>query len=472
MIKLYPICRKWSVMCILATVLFSCYEDEDFSSDSSLQLTFSSENIVFDTIFASVQSPVKILKIYNSNNHSITMDSLYLNGDNSSNFLLNVNGRPGPSLGNVEVLKKDSIYVFVAVNTNIDQAIDYQTEKDEIILQWNGNTQKIPVSALQKKIDVTENLIVSSDTTITRDCYLKGKINIAQTGILHVKEGVTLYLDQSSYIKIDGSLRLDGTLAKPIVLRGANLNKAEDGILNDNHTEQWGGIVINATSQDNVFQYATLKNATQAIEIKDSDSQNTKLILNSSVVHNSLYFGIRAFNANVGIYNSRISNSYGPLIQFWGGEVELVQNTIANYFEWYKRVATPSLLLSSKVDSKEYLFSNIIIANNLIVGRRTTELELNVTSPSLTFTNNLVQVITIPEFQGTDNYWNIKDPFIFANLNTNGDYFYSFELSRSSNIETLGNASMLYSNPFPVDISGYSRPKTSKADIGCYQHHW
>ena len=468
----YNIWIKCLLISFLAFTLCSCYEDEKFSDDPNLQLTFSSENIPFDTIFANVQSPVKVLKIYNGNNHSITIDSIYLDDNPNSDFMLNVNGRPGTSLREVEVLRKDSIYVFVAVRSKGKLTSAYQEGSDKIVFKWNGNLKQVSVSALQRQIDTAESLIVSSDTTITRDCYLKGITRIEKAGILHISEGVTLFMDEGTYIDVNGTLTLDGTLNKPVVLRGSKMNYAADGVLNDNHTEQWGGIVINTTSSNNIFRYATIKNATQAIKIENNDSQDTKLLMYSSVIHNSLDFGIRGFNAKVGIYNSRISNSYGPLIQLLGGEVELVQNTIANYFQWYTRTSSPSLVLNSKVDAQEYPFTNIILANNLIVGRKKTEFELNVISDNLTFTNNLIQVAAIPEYQGTDNYWNIESPFVFENLNDNKKYFYSFALTKRSNTDVLSNAVVLFSSPFPLDISGYARPTISKADIGCYQHRW
>lgn len=108
---------KCLLISFLAFLLFSCYEDEKFSDDPNLQLTFSTESIPFDTVFANVLSPVKMLKIYNGNNHSITIDSIYLNDYKSSSFSLNVNGRPGVSLTNVEVLRKDSIYVLLQLRT-------------------------------------------------------------------------------------------------------------------------------------------------------------------------------------------------------------------------------------------------------------------------------------------------------------------------------------------------------------------
>lgn len=468
----FSIILKLLLFSFILCSFISCYDDEDFSDDPNLQLAFSADVVAFDTIFANIESPMKVIKIYNRNDHSITIDSLYLAHNQTSKFMVNVNGRPGPAIGNIEVLKKDSVYIFVQSKTNDSLTDEYAQESDNLVMQWNGNNKTIPVTALQKQIQVVENLVVNSDAIITKDCYVIGGISVAEIGILNIKEGVTLYFQESAYLSVDGAIKMYGTLNDPITLRGAKMNFADDGILNDNHTDQWGGIKINATSANNVLEYVTVKNANKAIEILEGEALISRMKIYNSVIHNPLYFGIRAYQSNIGIYNSRISNSYGPLVHLLGGNVELIQNTIANYFSWYTRSATPSVVLVDQIDNKSYPFSNIVLANNLIVGRRKTEIKIDASNSSYVFTNNLMQVESIPSNQGSDNYWNIESPFVFENLNNNGDYSYSFQLTTKSNTEVFSHAAMSYSSPYPYDISGFARPSTSQADIGCYQHRW
>ena len=53
---------KWliSMLPLLGTVvLFSCTDDDDFSTSAALRLTFSEDSVAFDTVFSQVPTATK-----------------------------------------------------------------------------------------------------------------------------------------------------------------------------------------------------------------------------------------------------------------------------------------------------------------------------------------------------------------------------------------------------------------------------
>lgn len=449
--------------------LSSCYDSEDFSDDPSLQLIFSSEELRFDTIFTNVKSPLLTLKVYNRNNHSVMIDHVYLNEGDLSEFRLNVNGRPGSSISNIEILKEDSIYLFLeAKNSTSDFLIQMRDQKDKLTIEWNQNVKTMNVSALLKPVIVFDDIIVSTDTIIDQDCYINGNVNILPSGKLTVAKGTTLFLGEKSSIRVNGILEAKGTFDYPVIFRGNKVNVGEDHLIYDNHTAQWGGLVIEAESYNNLLENTIVKNATEAIDIQSTDFTKRKLTLKNSIVHNALYFGIRAINADLGIYNSQITNSYGPLIEQYGGNLSVIQSTVANYFSWYAR-GFSSVVLGNEINGASYNFNSISIVNSLLVGSRKEEFLMDAVSTSFLFKNNLVQTQTTPSFPFTSCFWNIDSPFVFENVNFTKDYSYSFKLSGDSNPDVFGNADPIYAESYPLDVLGYPRP-VNGADIGCYQH--
>lgn len=101
---------------VLPNILFtSCVEDEDFATDSSINLKFSSDTLSFDTIFTTVGSITKQIRVFNPENSPIKIDRITLGGGNSSYFRLNVDGDTSLVAKDIEIAAKDSIFIFVRV---------------------------------------------------------------------------------------------------------------------------------------------------------------------------------------------------------------------------------------------------------------------------------------------------------------------------------------------------------------------
>jgi hypothetical protein len=85
-------------------------------------------------------------------------------------------------------------------------------------------------------------------------------------------------------------------------------------------------------SKNNVFTYAVVKNAYQAIVLeKPSINANAKLVLHQSVVDNAYDAGILCFNSNLQADNSLVSNCGSNIILSYGGTYNFTHCTVAAY---------------------------------------------------------------------------------------------------------------------------------------------
>ena len=106
---------------LLVSLYSSCRKDFDFRPVQNSELSFSRDTVYLDTVFTNISSATYTLKVYNTSDDQISIHSIYLEKGTTSNFRLNVDGRSGKSFDAVEMLPKDSMYVFVETTNDIKQ---------------------------------------------------------------------------------------------------------------------------------------------------------------------------------------------------------------------------------------------------------------------------------------------------------------------------------------------------------------
>ena len=134
------------------TGFVSCRDDFHFEPSSGSDLTFSKDTIYLDTIFSNIGSSTYNLRVYNKSNKDIKIPSIRLNKGESSNFRLMVDGIAGKSFENIELLAKDSLFIFVETTVDIKQQTNEKDflYTDEILFQAGSNQQKVDLVTLVK----------------------------------------------------------------------------------------------------------------------------------------------------------------------------------------------------------------------------------------------------------------------------------------------------------------------------------
>jgi len=378
MLKIAPILILFTI--ILFT--FSCRKDS-IETDSSVTLNFSADTVLFDTVFATFGSTTKRLKIYNPTNKTVNISSISVGNGANSQFRINVDGVSGNIHNNVLIDGKDSLFIFAEVTIDPNNLSNPYVVSDKIKFITNGNSQSvdlvawgqdahyyvanksvggIPVVYLDK-----DNSDLALDSTWINDkpyVIYGGYLTLDGDDKLTIEKGVQVHMHNNAGIWVyeNGNIRVNGEKDEEVVFQGTRLEYAWQDVQG-----QWDRIWINECTDDNVFNYAIIKNGFIGIQVETNPfnaptlSVNT-LRLNNCEIHNNSALGILATNYKITDTNSVITNSgqYNLLLK-GGGDYRFNHTTIANYWAGTER-KTPAVLLQNTTNVPETaMFYNCII---------------------------------------------------------------------------------------------------------------
>lgn len=344
---------------LILTALSSCKKDE-LITDSSAKLGFSTDSILFDTVFQYAGSTTKLFKIYNPHDQPINISKAYLAGGSGSAFKLNIDGisttSTMPVLTDIEIFGGDSMYVFVQVYVNPSGSLPVVI-KDSIIFETNGNIQDVKLIAIGQDVYLHKPdpgkfySIMSSfsglDTTLPNDKphLVFGYVVVDSARKVILQPGTKFYMHSHSVLWVyrDGTLVIDGDFGNEVTFQGDRLEAEYKDI-----PGQWGKIWLSRLSKNNIIDYAIIKNGGIGIQV-DTVASTTipTLRLSNTIIKNmsaAALFGqgahIRAVNcvfANCGQYVAALTI---------GGKYRFEHCTFANYWTYDSRV-TPTLVMGN-----------------------------------------------------------------------------------------------------------------------------
>ena len=133
---------------VLGFIIFSgCRKELQVDDDPSLKLEFSTDSVIFDTVFTTVGSITRNLKVYNKHDKALNISSITLLGGSSSSYRINVDGVPGVQEKDIEIPGNDSIYIFVRVSIDPTSGNLPFVVSDEIAFITNNNEQRVVLAA-------------------------------------------------------------------------------------------------------------------------------------------------------------------------------------------------------------------------------------------------------------------------------------------------------------------------------------
>ena len=111
----------------------SCRQDFEFTPSTGT-LSFSKDTVYLDTVFSNIGSSTYTLKVYNNSDNDILIPSLKLSQGQTSKYRMNVDGMIGTGtligkeFANVELLAKDSMFVFIETTIDIQPLVANETQ--------------------------------------------------------------------------------------------------------------------------------------------------------------------------------------------------------------------------------------------------------------------------------------------------------------------------------------------------------
>ncbi|MCC6690786.1 MAG: hypothetical protein IT235_04570 [Bacteroidia bacterium] len=470
---------------IFLAPVFSCRKDR-LITDTSAKIDFSTDSILFDTVFTKIGSATKSFLIYNRHNSSIKISSIKFASGTNSQFMINVDGTPTKSLTDIIIPPKDSIFVFVQVNVNPTSQNSPLVIRDSILFVTNGNLQKIILEAWgqdayyhKPNVFFTNGFaysVITCNSTWTNDKphVIYGYAVVDSACTLTMQPGTRVFMHKEAVLWVykDGTLNIQGSASSPVTFLGDRLEPEYSDI-----PGQWGKIWLSALSKDNKIDWATIRNAAIGIQADTVNlvNANPTLRLSNTIIVNSSAAALYGQGAQINAYNCVFGNSgqYSAALTI-GGKYSFKHCTFGNYWDSFNSQRTTPLLLinnwykdingiahSRSIDSA--YFGNCIIYGNL--GN-----EIGLDSGyagnfKYRFENCVIR--TDGSYNSSNSYHN--NTFIYKNLDPGfkDPAHNDFTISSTGSAKDKGNS--VLGNMYPSDLNNLPRNIDTAPDIGAYE---
>lgn len=455
---------------------------ENFSTSPGDVLSFSHDTLTFDTVFSQIGSTTKRIMVYNHNSKPLRITSIDLASGGQTGFRLNVDGMRGNHFEQVEIQAKDSLYIFVEVTVDPNNVDNPVLIEDSVVFLTNSVKQQVLLEAYGQDAYIWKGKILEESTILTgnKPYLIYDSLFVKEGATLQIDPGSRIYMHNLAEIIVSGSLKINGTLDKPVTIRGDRLDNMFTDIPYDRFSGQWGGIYFSKTSYNNEINYAHIRNGIYGLYFEESEPQQSKLIIKNTVLTNTDRTLFSAINCHIEGENCEFSNSGGALISLNGGKYKFVQCTLANYFPWAVRSTRSLTLYNGKKDENNQVVVFPLVQadflNCIIYGAGSVRSEIGLyplnssTYPEATFDYRIdyslikVQQDSINTNLVTNCILN-KDP-VFMKID-NRLFVYDFRLDSVS--PGINVADPVIASQSPYDMNNINRFSDGGPDMGAYE---
>ena len=464
---------------LLSILLGACVEDFEYSSDPSLQLEFSCDTVSFDTLFSEVMSPTAKFLVHNRSSKSLRINSVRLYGGDTSPFSVLVDGQYGALMHDLEIRAKDSLYVLASVTVDRHgDDIPFMVKDSLIFTLESGVEQSVLLLAYGRDVTFMRGENIVADTILPAGHYvIYDSLIVSQEATMSLLPGTTLYFHDKAFMRVNGTLKAEGTASAPVIFRGDRTDRMFSYLPYDRIPGQWDGLVFSPTSNGNTLVHCDIHSANYGIKVEQGDTALQRITIESSKVQNFHGNALELVMARATALNSLFANAQGNCVKVVGGNVDFVHCTIANFYVWKKRDV--ALALHNSIDGAPAPLHNAFFSNCVIVGSKEDELmgylsNLGDTVPNAVnyyFENSLINTIDTADSCFVNITYDSIDVSPFGKehfrLIDHDVFDYDFRLTAES--KARGIASGDYLESLPVDIDG--TPRTADAvDAGCFQY--
>ena len=498
----------------------ACRTDFDFV-ESTGELRFSRDTVYFDTVFTNIGSSTYTLKVYNKTETNIKIPIIGFAKGAASKYRMTVDGmveNATKSFSNVELLAKDSMFIFIETTANIADTnpTDF-LYTDQIIFGTGNQSQKVElVTLIQDAYFIFPNKVDGIKETIdfgfdeegnttqvigrnlqenhpdngneyiwnnTKPYVVYGYAGVPDGKTLTVNPGARIHFHAESGIIVQqgGTLNIAGeksdteALEKEVIFEGDRLEP--------NFTDtpgQWGAVYLRSGSKDHSINHLTLKNATVGIYVQENFG--TPLSVRNTQIYNSSVVGILGVFARIDGFNVVINSrtrGLGALACRIGGTYNFTHCTFNNQSSSSTQYAV--IIDNFTKDAKGQIIKADLNAANfnncIIFGSNSRQLSLSKDNTQLfnyKFTNCLLKFNNSdPSFNGNALY-DFTNSSLYLNCiraQNNSDFKADFinpqqnKLQIGTDSAAKGTAEFSFSSG-TNDVLGISRSNPS--DIGAY----
>lgn len=340
-----------------AMITFSSCRKERIFTDSSAKLEFSTDTVVFDTVFSTIGSTYRRFTVRNPYNKKIIISNVRLQGGTSSAYRINVDGLPGVDIKDVEILANDSIFIFVEVTIDPNGSLNPFVVEDKVLFTTNGNEQFVQLAAWGQNAyfhyEADGLLIICNETWMNdKPHVLYGITAIDSACSLDILAGTKIYGHNNALLyNYKGTLNISGTEGDEVLFQGDRLESFYQDV-----PGQWFGVRM-FQPLESTIEHAIIKNGEVGIWI-DTVEGGQKVNLNYVSSGNHGFASLLAQGTKIVAENCLFydGGSHSALLNV-GGDYNFNHCTFSNYWTTSTRTTTALKL------------NNFFVANNTIFHR-------------------------------------------------------------------------------------------------------
>lgn len=456
---------------LISTVLFSCKDDLDIINSPSAKLEFSTDTIVFDTLFTTVGSTTKRIKIYNRNKKAISIAKIDLvDSTTFARYRLNIDGFSGNHLRDVEIPAEDSIFGFIemTVKGNVNSNQFPFLVSEQLIFETNTNIQKVELVAFGQNAHFFVDSILTGNTTWNNDLpyVIYGGVLVDTLSSLTINPGVKIYMHKNAIILSKGTLQINGTLNDSVIIQG---DRRE--IQYYNEPGQWNSIQFLPGSINNKINYTTIKGSIYGVIVGTFPLYGIQpqLEITNSIIKYSTVTGMYLIDGFVRAYNNLVfaCGQYALLTQL-GGNYEIIHNTFAQTNNFSNR-QTPAVAIT------DYLLVNnspvtdaltVTFKNNIVTGSLKDEYFTEAKSTATSNISTEYNALKTSKTWSSTNLINRDPLFKDPSITLSSNYTENYRLKDNSPMK--GKADFM-SSPSVLLLDADGKTRINPSSLGCYE---
>lgn len=485
--------RSLILFIVLVVFASSCKKEVGFINDKNTKLQFSEDTVIFDTVFTQVGSATRQLKIYNPYKKKLLVKKIWLAGGANSQFKLNIDGVPGNSASNIEIMPNDSVYIFAEVTINPLNVNAPMIVSDSIFFETNESIQDIDLVAWGQDAHYIRpntyidglpplNIVAKENENITwvndKPYVIYGYAVVDSAACLNIPEGTRVHFAKNSglWVYRYGCINVTGTKSAPVVFQGARLDYDYREIAG-----QWDRIWINEGATCNI-NYAEIKNAFIGLQLETivgrDNPDNTLLNLRNTKISNMTAYGIYTKFFNVRASNVLVTNcAETTLALTWGGKYSFRHCTSANFYSSGSQRQSPSVIINNYNSGQVFPLDSCYFGNCIIYGSIENEISIDSKSGqafNYLFENSIIKIDPTTNTSNAANFNNIiKNP---ANITIDGasvqplfvnPNLLDYHLRSNSPATNSGLAAVGLQVPYDLD----EVIRDGQPDMGSYEFH-
>ena len=440
----------------LAITVSSCREDFVFEPSTG-DLVFSKDTIYLDTVFANIGSSTYTLKVYNKSSKDIKIPTIQLGKGLTSKYRMTVDGMTGENnriFHDVELLAKDSMYIFIETTAGIGDAnpSDF-LYTDQIEFDSGANLQKVELVTLiqdayfifpNKQNGITESIPIGFDEDGTvletngrnlshnhpdngdeftfqtdKPYVVYGYASVPNGETLTIPAGARVHfhadsglvVQQGGTLHIDGSTSTTAALENEVIFEGDRLEPGFSDV-----PGQWGTVYLRQGSTNHRIKNLTIKNAIIGLLVENNFG--TPMTIENTQIYDCSNVGLLGRAATIEGKNMVINTAgVASLACTLGGSYEFKHCTFNNNWASSKQVAVTVDNYYTDTTTNQQIAFDLIKAdfkNCIIFGSNQIELLVNKSTDTSKQFNKLFSKCQI-KFNNTNNQFTNNPDYAFIN---------------------------------------------------------